>query len=153
VRLGVLIHAETVEPQLWAPLARLLADRGEVSVVNAYGDWSSPAMAGWLPVLRRHGIQVRHQFRARTTQDPALVAITMDAIELASAAGLDELVLLGQVGSTLPLIQRLRERGLVVVVAGPPATPLDIRGACSEFIDLRSLHSYSPHSRPGRHRA
>ena len=86
VRLGVLIHAETVEPQLWAPLARLLADRGEVSVVNAYADWSSPAMAGWLPVLRRHGIQVRHQFRARTTQDPALVAITMDAIELLTLA-------------------------------------------------------------------
>ena len=153
MRLGVLIHAETVEPQLWAPLERLLADRGEVAVVNAYADWSSPDMAGWLPVLRRHGIQVRHQFRARTTQDPALVAITMDAIELLQTACLDELVLLGQFGSALPLIQRLRERGLVVVVAGPPATPLDIRGACSEFIDLRSMHSYDPHSRPGRHRA
>ena len=70
-----------------------------------------------------------------------------------NAARLDELVLLGQVASALPLIQRLRERGLVVVVAGPPATPLDIRGACSKFIDLRSLHSYDPHSRPGRHRA
>jgi uncharacterized LabA/DUF88 family protein len=134
-------------------LAQLLADRGEVSVVNAYADWSSPDMAGWLPVLRRHGIQVRHQFRARTTQDPALVAITMDAIELLNAAFLDGLVLVGQFGSALPLIQRLRERGLVVVVAGPPATPLDIRGACSDFIDLRSVHSYDPHSPPGRHRA
>lgn len=153
MRLGVLIHAETVASQSWAPLARLLADRGEVSVVNAYADWSSPDLAGWLPVLRRHGIQLRHQFRARTTQDPALVALTMDAIELSSAARLDELVLVGQVGSALPLIQRLRERGLVVVVAGPPATPLDIRGACSEFIDLRSLDSTGPDSRPGRHRA
>jgi uncharacterized LabA/DUF88 family protein len=153
VRLGVLIHAESVEPESWAPLARLLADRGEISVVNAYADWSSPAMAGWLPVLRRHGIQVRHQFRARSTQDPALVAITMDAIELLNAGSLDGLVLPGQFGSALPLIQRLRERGLVVVVAGPPATPLDIRAACSEFIDLRSLHSYVPDTRPGRHRA
>jgi uncharacterized LabA/DUF88 family protein len=153
VRLGVLIHAESVEPELWAPLARLLADRGEVSVVNAYADWSSPAMTGWLPVLRRHGIQVRHQFRARSTQDPALVAITMDAIELLNAGSLGGLVLPGQFGSALPLIQRLRERGLVVVVAGPPATPLDIRGACSEFIDLRSLHSHVPDTRPGRHRA
>jgi len=153
VRLGVLIHAETVAAQSWAPLARLLADRGEVSVVNAYADWSSPDMAVWLPVLRRHRIQLRHQFRARTTQDPALVALTMDAIELATAAGLDELVLVGEVGSALPLIQRLRERGLVVVVAGPPTTPLDIRGACSEFIDLRSLDSVGPDSRPGRHRA
>jgi uncharacterized LabA/DUF88 family protein len=134
-------------------LERLLADRGEVSVVIAYADWSSPDMAGWAPVLRRHGIQVRHQFRARATQDPALVALAMDAIELATAAGLDELVLVGDLGSALPLIQRLRERGLVVVVAGSPATPLDIRGACSEFIDLRALDSSGPHPRPGRHRA
>jgi hypothetical protein len=134
-------------------LARLLDDRGEVSVMNAYADWSSPDMAGWLPVLRRHGMQLRHQFRARTTQDPALVALTMDAIELAAGGVLDELVLVGDVGSALPLIQRLRERGLVVVVAGPPATPLDIRGACSEFIDLRSLDSSGPDPRPGRHRA
>ena len=77
----------------------------------------------------------------------------MDAIELLNAASLDELVLLGQLGSALPLIQRLRERGLVVVVAGTPATPLDIRGACSEFIDLRSLPSDGPDTRPGRHRA
>jgi uncharacterized LabA/DUF88 family protein len=134
-------------------LARRLDDRGEVSVMNAYADWSSPDMAGWLPVLRRHGMQLRHQFRARSTQDPALVALTMDAIELAAAGVLDELVLVGDVGSALPLIQRLRERGLVVVVAGPPATPLDIRGACSEFIDLRSLDSSGPDPRPGRHRA
>jgi uncharacterized LabA/DUF88 family protein len=134
-------------------LARLLDDRGEVSVMNAYADWSSPDMAGWLPVLRRHGMQLRHQFRARSTQDPALVALTMDAIELAAGGVLDELVLVGDVGSALPLIQRLRERGLVVVVAGPPATPLDIRGACSEFIDLRSLDSSGPDPRPGRHRA
>ena len=153
VRLGVLIHAETVAPQFWAPLARLLADRGELSVLSAYADWSSPDMAGWLPVLRRQRIQLRHQFRARTTQDPALIALTMDALELASVARLDELVLVGQVGSALPLIQRLRERGLVVVVAGPPATPFDIRGACSEFIDLGSLDSSGPHSGPGRHRA
>jgi uncharacterized LabA/DUF88 family protein len=148
-----LIHAETVAPQSWAPLARLLADRDELSVVNAYADWSFPDLAGWLPVLRRHRIQLRHQFRARTTQDPALVALTMDAIELATAARLDELVLVGNVASTLPLIQRLRERGLVVVVAGPPATPLDIRDACSAFIDLRSLESSDPGPQPGRHRA
>ncbi len=152
MRLGALIHAETVAPESWAPLAELLTERGEVVVVHAYADWSSPNVARWLPVLRRHGIQLRHQFRARTTQDPALIALTMDAIELTTAARLDGVVLVGDVESTLPLLQRLRERGLEVVVAGPPAIPLDIRDACSEFVDLRSLGS-GPTFQPGRHRA
>ena len=153
MRLGVLIHAETVAPESWAPLSRLLADRGEVSVVHAHADWSAPGVAGWLPVLRRHGIQLRHQFRARTSQDPALIALTMDAVELAAGAGLDGVVLVGDVGSAMPLLHRLRECGLTVIVAGPPATPLDIRGACSEFVDLRCLHGAGSGSQAGRHRA
>jgi len=153
VRLAVLIHAETAVPESWAPLSRLLADRGELAVVHAHADWSAPEVASWLPVLRRHGIQLRHQLRARTSQDPALIALTMDAVELAAAGALDGVVLVGEVGSAMPLLHRLRESGLTVIVAGPPATPLDIRGACSEFMDLRSLDGAEPGSWPGRHRA
>jgi hypothetical protein len=153
VRLGVLIHAETVAPDCWAPLSRLLAERGDVSVVHAHADWSAPEVTCWLPVLRRHGIQLRHQFRARATQDPALIALTMDAVELAAEARLDGVVLVGDVGSAMPLLHRLREGGLDVIVAGPPATPLDIRGACTEFIDLRTLEIVTSGGPPGRHRA
>lgn len=151
VHLAVLIHAETVPPECWEPLARRLAEHGDISVIHAHADWTSPGVTPWLPVARRHGIQLRHEFRARTTQDPALVAVTIDAIELAGA-GLDGIVLVGDVGSTLPLLVRLRERGVTVVVAGPPATPMDIRGACAEFVDLQSLDT-GPDPRVGRHRA
>lgn len=153
MRLGVLIHAETVAPEHWAPLHRLLSERGDVSVVHAHADWSAAEVASWLPVLRRHGIQLRHQFRARATQDPALIALTMDAVELVSSARLDGVALVGDVGSAMPLLHRLREDGLDVIVAGPPATPLDIRGACTEFVDLRSLEAAAPGGQPGRHRA
>ena len=153
VRLGVLIHAESVSPDCWAPLSRLLSERGDVSVVHAHADWSAPEVTCWLPVLRRHGIQLRHQFRARATQDPALIALTMDALELAAEARLDGVVLVGDVGSAMPLLHRLREGGLDVIVAGPAATPLDIRGACTEFVDLRSLETVTSGGQPGRHRA
>ncbi len=153
MRLGVLIHAESVAPECWAPLSRLLSERGDVSVVHAHADWSAPEVSCWLPVLRRHGIQLRHQFRARTTQDPALIALTMDAVELAAGAQLGGVVLVGDVGSAMPLLHRLREGGLDVIVAGPPVTPLDIRGACTEFVDLRTLEPATAGGQPGRHRA
>jgi uncharacterized LabA/DUF88 family protein len=77
----------------------------------------------------------------------------MDAVELAAEARLDGVVLVGDVGSAMPLLHRLREGGLDVIVAGPPATPLDIRGACTEFIDLRTLEIVTSGGPPGRHRA
>lgn len=152
VQLAVLIHAETVAPECWVPLAHRLAAHGEISVVHAHADWTSPDVAGWHPVLRRNGIQLRHGFRARATQNPALVALTIDAIELAGAASVDGVVLVGDVGSALPLLVWLRERGVTVLVAGPPATPFDVRGGCAEFIDLRTLES-GPSAPVGRHRA
>jgi hypothetical protein len=142
-----------VAPEYGPPRSRLLAERGDVSVVHAHADWSAPEVTCWLPVLRRHGIQLRHQFRARATQDPALIALTMDAMELTAGAHLDGMVLVGDVGSAMPLLHRLREGGLAVIVAGPPATPLDIRGACTEFVDLRALETAAPRGQPGRHRA
>ncbi len=150
MRLAVLIHAESVLPAAWAPLSRLLADLGEVVIARAHADWTTPQLDEWLPVLRRHRIQVRHQFCARSTQDPALIALALDAVELDGRV--DGVVLVGDVRSAMPVLERLRERGTTVVVVGPPSTPLDIRDACAEFIDLESLPT-EPHAASGRHRA
>ncbi len=153
VRLGVLVHAETVAPESWSPLLRHLTERGEVVVVHAYADWSAPAMAGWLPALQRHGIQLRHQFRSRPSQDPALVAIAVDAVELIATARLDAIVLVGDLSSAVPLLQRLSERGVEVILAGPPATPLDVRTAAGDFLDLRTVLDDADPDSAGRHRA
>lgn len=153
MRLAVLIHAESVTPATWAPLARVLADLGEVVTSRAHADWSSPELSGWLPVLKRHRIQLRHQFRARSTQDPALIALALDAADLTSAPAIDGVVLVGDVRSTMPVVERLRENGKVVVLAGPPSTPLDVREACSEFLDLEALAGRGRGGTSGRHRA
>lgn len=153
MRLGVLVHAESVAPAVWAPLSRVLADIGEVSVVRAYADWSAESMTSWFPVLRRHRIQLRHHFRTRSTQDPSLVALAMDVVEFAAESAVEGIVLVGDVASSLPVITRLREQGLAVVVAGPPTTPLDIRDASTDFVDLATLHPDVPVPRTGRHRA
>ena len=152
MRLGVLIHAETVAPEAWPPLSAVLAELGDVAVVRAYADWSAAAVAPWFPVLRRHRIQLRHQFRTRSSQDPALVALAMDAPAFAADISADGVVLVGDVASAMPVLLRLREQGRAVVVAGPPSPPLDIRDACSDFVDLAALPD-GPDPRTGRHRA
>ncbi len=153
MRLAVLVHAESVAPEVWAPLSRVLADVGDVVLAHAHADWTAAAMATWLPVLRRHRLELRHHFRTRETQDPAMIALALDAVDVAARVRLDGLVLVGDLHSSMPLLLRLKEEGLTVIVAGPPSTPLDIRDACTEFVDLGALAPDSPSGRSGRHRA
>ncbi len=97
---------------------------------------------------------MRHHFRTRASHDPALVAITVDAIELCANAEVDHLVLVGDVGAATPLVERLREHGITVSAAGPAGTPHDFRAACTDFLDLTRLVEAETHwEAAGRHRA
>jgi hypothetical protein len=147
----VLVHAASVPPAVFDRVVPWLTDGHPVQVARAHADWTQPEMAPWLPVLRRHGIGLRHHFRTRASHDPALVAITVDALDIAATVEVDHLVLVGDVGAATPLVERLRERGIGVSAAGPPSTPHAFRAACTDFLDLSTLGD--TRSAGGRHRA
>lgn len=147
------MHAASVPPALFECLVPWLTEGEQVRVARAHADWTQPALAAWLPVLRRHGISLRHHFRTRASHDPALVALTVDALELAAASEVDDLVLVGDVGAATPLVERLRERGVGVSAAGPGSTPHAFRALCREFVDLSTLPTDVAPRSAGRHRA
>ena len=151
MRRGVLVHAASVPPAVFEALVPWLADGEPVRVAHAHADWTQPDMAAWLPVLRRHGIALRHHFRTRESHDPAVVALTVDALDL--AAEVDHLVLVGDVGSATPLVERLRERAVSVSAAGPASTPHAFRSVCTDFVDLSDLPDRVARPAGGRPRA
>lgn len=153
MRRGVLVHAASVSPVAFDRLVPWLAEGDPVRVARAHADWTQPEMAAWLPLLRRHGITLRHHFRTRTSHDPALVALTVDALDLAATAEVDHLVLVGDVGAASPLVERLRERAVGVSAAGPSSTPHSFRAVCSDFLDLSTLGNGDHWAVTGRHRA
>ena len=158
-RLGVLIDARVVTAGSTDEVFDLLADHGSVNVARAYGDWSSPEGQELMPRLRHHGIQPCHQFAAahgrshhRTPDQRSLVALTIDAVDLARAGAVDVVVLVGDLASAYPLVQRLNAAGVAVRAFGPSDSPEDVRGMCEEFTDLELLDS-APAPGAGRHRA
>ena len=153
MRRGVLVHAASVPPAVFERLVPWLTGGDPVRIARAHADWTQPAMAAWLPLLRRHGIALRHHFRTRASHDPALVAITVDALDLATTAEVDHLVLVGDVGAATPLVERLRERAVAVSAAGPASTPQAFRTVCADFVDLATLPSNGFRLSGGRHRA
>ncbi|WP_457205107.1 NYN domain-containing protein [Nocardioides sp. P5_C9_2] len=154
-RLAVLIDARTVPPGSSDGLFEVLGDHGTVNVSRAYGDWTSYTADEWMPRLRHHGIQPCHQFGDPLTthlDQRSLVAMTIDAVDLACQGAVDAVALVGDLASAYPLVQRLNASGIAVLAFGPAETPGDVRGLCEEFTDLQLLvNGGTPAS--GRHRA
>jgi hypothetical protein len=149
-RLAVLIDARRIPEDVAAGLMTRLGDRGSVNVCRAYADWRRSDLGSWVERLRRAGLHSFHQFA--DGDDQALVALALDAVDIAREASVDEVVLAGDMTSMLPLVHRLHGAGVRVVVVGPGHTPHDVRAACDEFVDEDSLLG-GPAAPAGRHRA
>lgn len=148
-RLAVLIDAATTPSAHVDALFDLLGDAGRISVCRAYADWTVPTSQAWRARLRSHGIQPEHQFGFQGDQR-ALVAMTVDAVDLARESAVEAVALVGDLGSAHPLVARLNASGLAVIGLGPTDTPYDVRALCEEFVDLAFLDA---HRSRGRHRA
>lgn len=149
-RIAVLIDARRVSEDVATGLLARLVERGSVSVCRAYADWSRSELAEWVDELRRQGLHSFHQFA--DGDDQALVALAIDAVDIAREAAVDEVVIAGDMTSMLPLVHRLHASGVRVVVVGPAHTPHDVRAACDEFLDTEHLAAGSMVP-AGRHRA
>lgn len=149
-RLAVLIDARRIPEDVAAGLLARLGDRGSVNVCRAYADWRRSDLGTWVERLRRQGLHSFHQFA--DGDDQALVALAIDAVDIAREASVDEVVLAGDMTSMLPLVHRLHGASVQVVVVGPATTPHDVRAACDEFVDEASLLG-EPAAPAGRHRA
>ncbi|MBS2936553.1 NYN domain-containing protein [Nocardioides sp. J2M5] len=149
-RVAVLIDARRVSADVASGLLGRLAQRGSVNVCRAYADWSRAELGDWAGRMRREGLHSFHHFTDE--DDQALVAMAIDAVDIARDASVDEVVLAGDLTSALPLVHRLHAAGVRVVVVGAGHTPHDVRAACDEFIDHASVDGtwVAP---VGRHRA
>ncbi|GAA1934103.1 NYN domain-containing protein [Nocardioides hwasunensis] len=149
-RIAVLIDARRVTEDIASGLLTMVAERGAVNVCRAYADWTRSDLGGWVGRMRRQGLHSFHQFA--DDDDQALVALAIDAVDIARDAAIDEIVIAGDMTSMLPLVHRLHAAGVRVVVVGPAHTPHDVRAACDEFLDAGSVGSEQV-APAGKHRA
>lgn len=147
-RTALLVDARRESGDVVAALLARLAGRSAVTVCRTYGDWTRSDLGEWVGCMRRDVLHSFHHFADDDEQ--ALVAMAIDAVDIARDAGVDEVVLAGDLTSSLPLVHRLHAAGVRVVAAGGAHTPYDVRAACDEFIDTESIDADIP---VGRHRA
>ena len=148
-RLAVLIDADNTTASLTTELLEEIAKYGTPTIKRAYGDWTTPQLAGWKEELLRHAIQPVQQFaytRGKNSTDSALI---IDAMDLLYAGNLEGFVIVSSDSDFTRLATRLRESGMTVYGLGRRNTPAPFVAACDRFIylDLLSQEPQEPAQR------
>jgi uncharacterized LabA/DUF88 family protein len=138
-RLAVLIDSDNTTASLTSELLEEIAKYGTPTIKRAYGDWTTPQLAGWKDELLRHAIQPVQQFaytRGKNATDSALI---IDAMDLLYAGNVEGFVIVSSDSDFTRLATRLRESAMTVYGLGRRSTPDAFVAACDRFIYLDLL--------------
>jgi uncharacterized LabA/DUF88 family protein len=138
-RLAVLIDADNSTASVTKELLEEIATYGTATVKRAYGDWTTPNLAGWKEELLRHAIQPMQQFAYTTGKNSTDSALIIDAMDLLYAGNLEGFVIVSSDSDFTRLATRLRESGMTVYGIGRRSTPEPFVEACDKFIYLDLL--------------
>src|SRR3954463_8746953 len=143
-RLAVLIDSDNTTASLTTELLAEIAKYGTPTIKRAYGDWTTPHLAGWKDELLGHAIQPIQQFaytRGKNSTDSALI---IDAMDLLYAGNVEGFVIVSSDSDFTRLATRLRESGMTVYGIGAQKTPRAFRDACDKFTFLEVLRGETP---------
>jgi hypothetical protein len=147
-RLAVLIDSDNTTAGVTSELLAEIAKYGTPTIKRAYGDWTTPNLAGWKDELLRHAIQPVQQFaytRGKNSTDSALI---IDAMDLLYAGNVDGFAIVSSDSDFTRLATRLRESGKTVYGLGRRETPEAFVAACDRFIYLDLLGAKQAGGKP-----
>jgi len=139
IRLAVLIDSDNTTASVTTELLEEIAKYGTPTIKRAYGDWTTPRLAGWKEELLSHSIQPMQQFantRGKNSTDSALI---IDAMDLLYAGNVEGFVIVSSDSDFTALARRLRESGMTVFGIGRRNTPAPFVAAVDRFIYLDLL--------------
>lgn len=139
-RFAVLIDADNAPVAIIAALLEEVAKYGIASIRRAYGDWTTPHLAGWKETLNRHAIQPIQQFRYIAGKNATDAALIIDAMDLLYRDQLDGFCLVSSDSDFTRLATRLRESRMTVIGFGEKKTPHPFVAACDRFVHVESLN-------------
>ena len=117
---------------------------GTVIIRRVYGDWTSPSLQAWRPVMQEHALDPIQQFsnvKGKNATDSALIIDAMDILHRGVVQGF---CIASSDSDYTRLAKRIREEGFFVMGIGRAATPAAFRNACQVFVSVENLVPPAP---------
>ena len=141
LRLAVLIDADNAPRTAMRDVMAEIAVYGTPTVKRIYGDWTTPNMASWKPILLENAITPIQQYSYTTGKNATDSAMIIDAMDILYTGSCDGFVLVSSDSDFTRLATRLREAGKKVIGMGEKKTPSPFIVACDKFIYIEVIRA------------
>mgnify|MGYP002568986653 CR=1 FL=1 len=133
LRLAVLIDADNASRTAMRDVMAEIAVYGTPTVKRIYGDWTTPNMASWKPILLENAITPIQQYSYTTGKNATDSAMIIDAMDLLYSGNLDGFCIVSSDSDFTRLAARLREAGKLVIGMGESKALGPFVKACDQF--------------------
>ena len=140
-RIALLIDADNASMRSIESLTAKLSSIGDVNMIRAYGNWSTPIKA-WKTELAKSFIKPVHIFSSTAGKNSSDILMVIDAMDIMNSDGFDTICIMSADSDFTPLAIRIRESGMKVIAAGSKAHMISgLINACNSVIDLTEFDS------------
>lgn len=139
LRLAVLIDADNAPRTAMKAVMAEIPVYGTPTVKRIYGDWTTPNMGTWKPILLENAITPIQQYSYTTGKNATDSAMIIDAMDILYSGNCGGFVLVSSDSDFTRLATRLREAGMKVYGMGEKKTPKPFIVACDKFVYIESL--------------
>lgn len=141
LRFAVLIDADNISDKYIKIILDETANTGVATYKRIYGDWTSPQLASWKPVLLDNSIIPMQQYSYTSGKNATDSAMIIDAMDILYSDNVDGFCIVSSDSDFTRLVARLRESGMQVIGMGESKTPKPFIAACNQFKYLDILYS------------
>ena len=147
LRLAVLIDADNAPRSALGDVMAEVAVYGTPTIKRIYGDWTTPNLASWKPLLLENAITPVQQYGYTTGKNSTDSAMIIDAMDILYTGQVDGFVLVSSDSDFTRLAIRLREAGKKVYGMGEKKTPNPFIVACDKFVYIEVIRSEAQQER------
>ena len=140
LRLAVLIDADNASRTAMRDVMAEIAVYGTPTIKRIYGDWTTPNLASWKPLLLENAITPIQQYSYTTGKNSTDSAMIIDAMDILYSGKVDGFCLVTSDSDFTRLAMRLREENMYVIGMGESKTPMALTKACNKFIHLNLIN-------------
>jgi hypothetical protein len=138
-RFAVLIDADNISGKYIKVIMDEIANHGVATYKRIYGDWTSPSLSSWKPVLLDNSVIPIQQYSYTTGKSSTDSAMIIDAMDILFSGNVDGFCIVSSDSDFTRLAARLRESGMTVIGMGESKTPKPFIAACNQFKYLNIL--------------
>ena len=147
LRLAVLIDADNAPRSALGDVMAEVAVYGTPTIKRIYGDWTTPNLASWKPLLLENAITPVQQYGYTTGKNSTDSAMIIDAMDILYTGQVDGFVLVSSDSDFTRLAIRLREAGKKVYGMGEKKAPNPFIVACDKFVYIEVIRSAAQQER------